>query len=263
MKYDEDLMVELIATGDLTHAKIAEQLSVSRHTVWRIANGLSRPDLQRKIADTVEGMRQATIRFAARRMEKLLEKQMEVALGDGEIARKSREFLIKTFMVTIPAQADKVAAKPPPPRPVDPDKKLDPLTLGKNLLGLSPNLKKQVVEEICGPLEHGHQGADAPETKDSEEAGAQAEVPMNIGKPAKEPEPTPAKKAAEEEEEKDVTKKKKRPVVPPFENMVKGPDGNYIYKISLKLAHEARVEADAEEERKRQWNMKRRTPKPM
>ena len=259
MNYDEDLMVELIATGELTHAKMAEQLGVSRRTVWRIANGHSRPDLQRKIADTVEGMRQATIRFAARHMKKLLEKQMKVALeGDGETARKCREFLIKTFMVTIPAQADKVAAKPPPPRPVDPDKKLDPLTLGKNLLGLSPELKKQVVEEICGPLEQGHQGQPEPEPPCKKCA-----KPEEPKEPAKEPEPTPAKKAAEEEEEKDVNKKKKRPVVPPFENMVKGPDGNYIYKISLKLAHEARVEADEEEERKRQWNMKRRTPKPM
>jgi hypothetical protein len=247
MKYDEDLMVELIAIGELTHTKIAEQLDVSRRTVWRIANGLSRPDLQRKIADTVEGIRQATIRFAARHMDKLLEKQMEVALGDGETARKSREFMIKTFMVTIPAQVDKVACKPPPPRPVETDEKLDGMTLYNNLFDLSPELKKRVVEELCGPGE----APEPPPEKPKKE-------------PGKEPEPTkePEKKTTEKENQ-DANKNKKKVVVPPFSDLVKGPDGTYIHKLSLVLAREARQAADEAEEKERQWNMRRRTPKPL
>jgi hypothetical protein len=244
MKYDEDLMVELIAIGELTHTKISEQLDVSRRTVWRIANGLSRPDLQLKISDTVEGIRQATVRFAARRMDKLLEKEMEVALGDGETARKSREFMIKTFMVTIPAQADKVASQPPPPRPADTEEKLDGMTLYNNLFDLSPELKKQVVEELCGPAE-----APEPPCKKPE-------------KPKKEPEPEPDKKTTEKENQ-DANKNKKRVVVPPFSDLVKGPDGTYIHKISLVLAREARQAADEHEEKERQRNMRRRTPKPM
>jgi hypothetical protein len=218
MKYDEDLMVELIAIGELTHTKIA---------------------------DTVEGIRQATIRFAARHMDKLLEKQMEVALGEGETARKSREFMIKTFMVTIPAQADKVACKPPSPRPVDTEAKLDGLTLYNNLFDLSPELKKQVVEELCGPGE-------APEPPCKE--------PEKPKEPAKEPEKD--KKTTEEEKE-DAKKKKKKEVVPPFEDLIRCPDGTYIHKISLVLAREARQAAEAHEEKERQRNMKRRNPKPM
>jgi hypothetical protein len=237
MKYDEDLMVELIATGDLTHAKIAEQLSVSRHTVWRIANGLSRPDLQRKITDTVEGIRQATIRFAARRMEKLLEKQMEVALGEGETARKSREFMIKMFMVTIPAQADKVASKPPPPRPVDTEEKFDGLTLYNNLFDLSPELKKQVVEELCGP-------------------GEAPEPPLEKTKkePKKEPEPTKEKDKKIEKDAEGNEVKKKKFIADPFE---------HIHTVARKIIQEAKEKAAEEDERARQWNMRRRNPKPM
>ena len=108
MKYDEEMMVELVAAGGLSHGEIAERLGVSRRTVWRIANGLSRPDLQKKIAAVAEGYRQAAIRQASRHMGALLEKQVEVALsGDGETARKSREFLLKTFVTTLPEQAAK------------------------------------------------------------------------------------------------------------------------------------------------------------
>ena len=138
MKYDEDLMIELIADGELSHEKIAEQLGVSRRTVWLIANGHSRPDLQQKIADTLEGYRQAVIRRAAGRMDAVLDKQIEVALeGDGETARKAREFLLKTFMLAIPEQAAKAAARPKPPS--DHNEKLDALTLFNNLMDLSPD----------------------------------------------------------------------------------------------------------------------------
>jgi len=97
--YDEDLLVELIAESELTHGEIAQRVGVSRRTVWLIANGRSRPDLQQQIADTVEGYRQAAIRLAARHMRVLLEKQIQVALADnGETSRKAREFLLKNFM---------------------------------------------------------------------------------------------------------------------------------------------------------------------
>jgi len=109
MKYDENLLVELLADGELAHTEIAERVGVSRQTVWLIANGRSRPDLQQKIADTVEGYRQAVIRTAAKYMQPLLMKQVRVALeGEGETSRKAREFLLKNFMEILtdqPAQA--------------------------------------------------------------------------------------------------------------------------------------------------------------
>ena len=91
MKYDEDLLVELITDAELTHTQIAEEVGISRRTVWSIANGLSRPDLQQKIADTVEGHRQAVVRLAAKHMKSVLLRHIEEAVeGQGETARKSR-----------------------------------------------------------------------------------------------------------------------------------------------------------------------------
>jgi hypothetical protein len=110
MNYDEDLLVELIADGELSHTEIAERVDVSRRTVWSIANGRSRPDLQQQIADTTEGYRQAAIRTAAKYMQPLLMKQIKIALeGEGETSRKAREFLLKNFMTILadePAQRE-------------------------------------------------------------------------------------------------------------------------------------------------------------
>ena len=150
---NEDMLVALIADGELSHRLIAERVGVSRRTVWRIANGLSRPDLQRKIAAAVEGYRQAAIRVAARHMKALIEKQVEVALSsDGETARKCREFLIKTFMLAIPDQA----VKAPDPEPIEDEQDaktqpLGPIALYNSLRTLSPELLHQVANELCGP----------------------------------------------------------------------------------------------------------------
>jgi len=108
MNYDENLLVELIVDADLTHGEIAEKVGISRQTVWSIASGMSRPDIQKKIAIVSEGYRQAAQRLAAKHMTALLEKQIEVALeGDGETSRKAREFLLNKFMITLPEQAAK------------------------------------------------------------------------------------------------------------------------------------------------------------
>ena len=146
---NEDMLVELIADGELSHGLIAQRVGVSRRTVWRIANGVSRPDLQRRIAAVVEGYRQAAIRLAARHMKGLLEKQIEVALGsEGETARKCREFLLKTFMLAIPEAAAKVEEKREPE--VEEDKPLDPQVLSRTLHDLSPELMGEICKELFG-----------------------------------------------------------------------------------------------------------------
>ena len=153
MNYDEDLMVELIACGDVTHGEIAERVGVSRRTVWRIVHGHSRPDLQRKIADTVDGYRRETIRMAAKWMKPLLSKQIKVALEeDGETSRKCREFLLKTFMLALPDQAAK-AAKTAAKHTPDPEgcRQLHGAALYNSLAELSPELKGQIIAELDGP----------------------------------------------------------------------------------------------------------------
>jgi len=224
MNYDEDLLVELIACGDVSQTEIAERVGVSRRTVWRIANGHSRPDLQQKIADTVEGYRQAAIRLAAKFMTPLLKKQIEVALeGDGEISRKCREFLLKTFMIALPQQAAKAAAKPKPRR--DNDRPLDGIDPRMSLMELSPDLKDQVVQELGGP--------------DEDSAG------VYEGKEEVIPDPIPP---PPDDPVSDPPTGKKKPF-DPFSNFVDGPFGKKVYAHSLELEREALAELEAEKAR--------------
>ena len=166
---NEDMLVKLIAEGRLSHGRIAERVSVSRRTVWRIANGLSRADLQPKIAAVMEGHRQAAIRTAAAHMKSLIEKQVEVALtGEGETARKCREFLIKTFILAVPDQAAKADEKVADQEKIDDDdeKPLNPMILMRTLHDLSPGLMDQICKELFGAdyRDHGaYQGIDAPD----------------------------------------------------------------------------------------------------
>jgi len=86
-------------------------------------------------------------------MKALIEKQVQVALeGDGETARKCREFLIKTFMLAVPDQASRA----PEPEPIVDDedeqtKPLSPMAIYNSLRTLSPELLHQVADELCGP----------------------------------------------------------------------------------------------------------------
>ncbi|MDP6545651.1 MAG: winged helix-turn-helix transcriptional regulator [Phycisphaerae bacterium] len=234
MNYDEDLLVELIAGGDVSQTDIAEKVGVSRRTVWRIANGHSRADLQQRIADTVEGYRQAAIRLAARFMKPLLEKQIEVALeSNGETSRRCREFLLKTFMIALPQQAAKRA----------PGKQLDGIVLYKNLTELPPDLKDQVIKELGGPAD---EQLPTTNTTENTDAGAYATVPKNIG--VEEPtvsstaDPPPVAKSSD---------KKKKEVPPPFSTKVTLPDGRRIYRETIRLIEEAEAEAAAHPPRRR------------
>jgi len=176
---NEEMLVALIAEGRLSQSRIAEIVGVSRRTVWRIANGLSRPDLQRKIAAVVEGYRQAAIRAAARHMKALLEKQVQVALeGDGETARKCREFLLKTFMLAIPDQTAKAEERTEKQTPAtsaddaaDNERTLDPQILARTLHDLSPELMEQICKELFGAdyKDHGaYQGHNAPDAESAD-----------------------------------------------------------------------------------------------
>ena len=260
MNYDEDLLVELIACGDVSHAEIAEKVGVSRRTVWRIANGHSRPDLQTKIADTVEGIRQATIRMAAKYMKPLLEKQVKVALeGDGETARRCREFLLKTFMIDLPKQA----AKHKPNGRVDSDKQLDGAALCNSLAELSPDLKEQVVEELGGPederrsLETTKPTAKTLTTENTEDTllrqgfGGQAEVekvavlPSPVAPDAESPEAHRGTSGPV------ATPSGKKDVPPPFSTKVTLPDGTRVYRETLRIIAEAEAEAATIKPRRR------------
>jgi len=233
MIYDEDLLIELIACGDVSQTEIAERVGVSRRTVWRIANGQSRPDLQQKIADTVEGYRQETIRMAARWMKPLLKKQIDVALeGDGETARKSREFLLKTFMITVPEQAAKASAKRAPNRAND--EQLDGAALYNSLMELPPDLKRQVVEELAGPAEDSTGVYEGKEDVVADPPQPAPDAPLDSAPDDPVTDPPTGKKVPD-----------------PFANFVDGPYGKKVYAESLRIIAEAKAEAESIPTRRR------------
>ena len=263
MIYDEDLLVELIARGDVSQTEIAERLGVSRRTVWRIANGLSRPDLQQRIADTVEGICQATIRLATKWMEPLLKKQIKIALeGDGETARKCREFLLKTFMITLPERAAKTPAKKPA-RPAAPQ--LEGTALYNKLADLSPDLKRKVIEELGGPCgkstDHDtgdDDTSDANECKKNQPHPKPSDTPVPTNDPAKNHQDKKGKEDQKSEkgkkgaDDKKVEDDKKRSEpLDPFANFVDGPYGKKVYAESIRLVEEAKAAAASIKPRRR------------
>jgi DNA-binding XRE family transcriptional regulator len=252
MTYDEDLLVELIAGGDVSQTEIAERVGVSRRTVWRIANGHSRPDLQRKIADTVEGYRQAAIRLATKFMTPLLKKQIEVALeGNGEISRRCREFLLKTFMIVLPQQA----AKRKPRRAGD--RRHDPVAPGMNLMELSPDLKDRIVKELGGPDEERSLITETTESTEDTRLrrgfGGQTEVEEATVSPS----PLPSGPELVEGASPVAGSQLPGATPPdksggdPFAIWVDGPHGKKVYAHSIRAIEEAKAEEDARPTRRR------------
>jgi len=280
MAYDEDLLVELIACGDVTHSEIANRVGVSRRTVWQIANNQSRPDLQRKIADTVESYRQATIRMAARHMQKLLKKHIEVALeGDGETARKSREFLLKTFLTAPPPEpANKNKPKCESMNHTQPDGA--PCRM-KSLSDLPPDLKSQVAKALGAPRSEEDGAGDTPFSGRMERPPHPDAVGNAVSVPEKPPpdapprDPPDGERTEEESDYKEAKEetpeqkrareamelKKKGKMIDPFSNFVDGPHGTRTYAHSLELERQALAERAEMVERERRRNLRRRRPK--
>jgi len=141
--YDDDEMVELIAAGQLTHGEIAKRLGVSRGTVWRIMHGQSRPDLQGRVDGVVSGFGRDAWRLGVRWLKALVTRHIKVGLeGDGETARKCREFLVNMFVEDAAARPDAARVG------------FDSTSVFNSLVELSPELKARVIEELGGPRDN-------------------------------------------------------------------------------------------------------------
>ena len=97
--YDDDLLVELIASGQMSYVGIAKRVGTSRSNVWHIATGRRRPELQPRIRQAVRANRLEARRLAAKWLKALIGKHIKDGMeGDDEKARKCREFAINKFL---------------------------------------------------------------------------------------------------------------------------------------------------------------------
>jgi len=97
--YDDNLLVELIATSEKTYKEIADEVGVSVSTVHSVANGRSRADLQDRIQDAATAHRREAHRLAARWLRSLVMRHITRGLGkdDDEPARRCREYIMTQF----------------------------------------------------------------------------------------------------------------------------------------------------------------------
>ena len=139
--YSDAKMVELIAAGEHTDSQIAEQLGVSRTTVWRIRHGVSRPELQPRIDEIINGYIREIRRHAIRQLKAVVDKHIEVAVTDkSETGRKSRDFVINLFLMNMPQMPEQKTKTACPERGF--------LQL---IHELSPELKDRILEELDIP----------------------------------------------------------------------------------------------------------------
>ena len=145
-EYDDDRLVELIAAGNISHAKIAAEIGISMSTVSRIGRGEARPDLQPRIGVLVRGRREQFERLAAAVLKPALVKQAMIALeDDGETGRKARQHIIDTFRY--PPDPARLAGRTPGPAG---DLARRPKLPLRSMTELSPKLKAAVLKELGG-----------------------------------------------------------------------------------------------------------------
>ncbi|MCD6364567.1 MAG: hypothetical protein J7M14_01700 [Planctomycetes bacterium] len=136
--YDDDLLIELIARGDLSASAIGKQVGLSASSVSAIIRGELRKDLQPRINTVVASFRAQTRRMGTRWLKTLLSKHISTGMkGDNEVARKCREFALNRFLDDGPEQSADSA----------------PSANAPDLTALSAKTRRSVLAELGGPDE--------------------------------------------------------------------------------------------------------------
>jgi hypothetical protein len=126
----------------LTHAEIAGELGISESLVKKISCGLRRPELQRKMWDMENGMVSEARRLGVRYARGLISRQIQLGLtGEGEPARRAREFVLKFAFSSRPKRSD----LPREPRPIIPG-----MEEGLAALGLLPPAEEEEEGQVNG-----------------------------------------------------------------------------------------------------------------
>ena len=114
--YDDDALVEMIAEGQLTYKTIGERVGISEGQVKKIALGQRRKDLARRLWDAEDGILNEARRIGSRYARNLIMEQVRLGLtGEGEPARRAREFLLKFTMSARPRRKDLPEERQPRP----------------------------------------------------------------------------------------------------------------------------------------------------
>ena len=94
--YDEEWLVAALAIGKLSHSEIARRQGLSPAHVARIAAGQCRRDLQPRIQAARTVVADEIQQIAARCAPAVMARHVKLGMeGDGEVARKCREFIIQ------------------------------------------------------------------------------------------------------------------------------------------------------------------------
>jgi len=93
--YADGRLVEMLAGGEYSYAKIAKAVGLTEGYVGRVARGERRPRVMVEVRARAAAVVEEARRVAARCSRELVAKHVEVGLaGDGETGRKCREFIL-------------------------------------------------------------------------------------------------------------------------------------------------------------------------
>ena len=135
--YDENLLVDLIARNDLTTGQVARRVGLSASMVAKIARGTNRPDLQPRIDKAREHYARQVRGDVTRELQDLIRVHVKNGKANSnEYGRKCREWVMNKAW----EELDRLEARPARPDPLE-------------LVDLSPELKRMVLEELGGPQE--------------------------------------------------------------------------------------------------------------
>ena len=113
-EYDDDLLVHLIARGDMTHKAIARRVGLCRASISMIAGGTRRHDLQPRLRATIEEYHKRAMKLGAGSMARVVAKHIKDGLdpkADPDHARRCREYAMNKFL-------DPPASAPPAHQPL-------------------------------------------------------------------------------------------------------------------------------------------------
>ncbi len=139
-RYDEDLLVELLGTGELTYSQIAPRIGLTREMVWAIDTGRKRRDLQPRIRQARQHYRRQARSIGSKWTVQVVKKQIRIGLtDDGWLGLRARQDLMDRFLG--PESDDDGAGYRSP----------EDLEADHGLADLPEPLKTQVIRALGGP----------------------------------------------------------------------------------------------------------------